>query len=257
MLLRQQQRRPGRALAYIALGVAAVLVFLVALLLMSSVLRSGGGEVNTPNVIGLAIGDARAMLSAKGLRAGKVTPAYDNSGKYAAGEVMKQDPQLDILLSKGQAVDLTVSRGIEMVIVPDGLVGLQQADAKRALAAAGLKVSQVVPQNSDQPPGQVLSVNPPSGQQVPIGSGVQLIVSNGMVQVPKVVGLTVDQAVQTLQQAGFQVKLNPDTSPGDAHVVSQDPAAGSFARYGSTVTLQTDAPPATPTPRLCATCRPR
>jgi eukaryotic-like serine/threonine-protein kinase len=90
-------------------------------------------------------------------------------------------------------------------------------------------------------------VNPTSGQQVPIGSAVQLTVSNGKVAVPKVVGLTVDQAVQALQQAGFQVKLNPDTSPGDAHVVSQDPAAGSFAPYGSTVTLQTDAPPPTPT----------
>jgi beta-lactam-binding protein with PASTA domain len=68
-----------------------------------------------------------------------------------------------------------------------------------------------------------------------------------MVQVPKVVGMTVDQATQTLQQAGFQVKLNPDTSPANAHVVSQDPAAGSYARYGSTVNLQTDAPPPTPT----------
>ena len=247
VLLRQQQRRPGRALAYIALGVATIVVFLVALLLASSLLRGGGGEVNTPNVIGLSLGDARAMLAAKGLRAGKVVSDYDNSGKYAAGEVMKQDPQPDILLSKGQAVDLFVSLGIHMVPVPDGLVGLTQADAKKALAAVGLKVGQVIPQNSDQPPGQVLSVNPASGQQVPIGSGVQLVVSNGMVQVPKVVGMTVDQAVQALQQAGFQVKLNPDTSPGDAHVVSQDPAAGSYARYGSTVNLQTDAPPPTPT----------
>jgi serine/threonine-protein kinase len=248
VLLRQQQRRPGRAIAYVALAVATVLVFLVALLLASNLLKNGGGEVNTPNVIGLSIGDARAMLAAKGLRAGKVSSDYDNSGKYAAGEVMKQDPQPDILLSKGQGVDLTVSLGVHMVTVPDGLVGLTQADAKQALAAVGLKVGRVVPQNSDQPAGQVLSVNPASGQQVAIGSGVQLVVSNGRVQVPKVVGLTVDQAVQSLQQAGFQVKLNPDTSPGDAHVVSQDPAAGSYAQYGSTVTLQTDAPPPTPTP---------
>ena len=248
VLLRQQQRRPGRALAYIALAVATVVVFLVALLLASNLLKSGGGEVNTPNVIGLSLGDARAMLAAKGLRAGKVSSEYDNSGKYAAGEVMKQDPQPDILLSKGQGVDLTVSLGIHMVTVPDGLIGLTQADAKKALAAVGLKVGQVVPQNSDQPAGQVLSVSPASGQQVPINSGVQLVVSNGRVQVPKVVGMTVDQAVQTLQQAGFQVKLNPDTSPGNAHVVSQDPAAGSYAQYGSTVTLQTDAPPPSPTP---------
>jgi eukaryotic-like serine/threonine-protein kinase len=248
VLLRQQQRRPGRVLAYIGLGVAAVLVFLVALLLAGNLLKSGGGEVNTPSVIGLSVGDARALLAAKGLRAGKVLESFDNSGKYAVGEVMSQDPQPDILLSKGQSVDLVVSKGIEMVIVPDQLVGLTQAEAKRAIVAAKLKVGSVVAQNSNQPPGQVLAVNPASGTQVPIGTAVQLTVSNGKVAVPKVVGMTVDQAVQALQQAGFQVKLNPDTSPGDAHVVSQDPAAGSFAAYGSTVNLQTDAPPPTPTP---------
>jgi len=65
--------------------------------------------------------------------------------------------------------------------------------------------------------------------------------------VPKVVGMTVAKATQTLQAAGFQVRLNPDTSPDDAHVVSQNPAPGSYAQYGSSVTLQTDAPPPTPT----------
>jgi serine/threonine-protein kinase len=246
VLLRQPQRRPGRVLAYLALGVAAVLVFLVALLLAGSLLKSGGGEVNTPSVIGLSLGDAKALLAAKGLRAGKLLSAYDNSGKYAVGEVISQDPQPDILLSKGQSVDLTVSKGIEMIVVP-ALVGLPESDAKRVLAGAHLKVGQVIPQNSDQPAGQVLATNPQPGQPVPINSAVQLTVSTGNVQVPKVVGMTVDQAITALQQAGFQVKVNPETSPGDAHVVSQDPAAGSYAKYGSTVRLQTDAPPPTPT----------
>ena len=234
VLLRQPQRRPGRTLAYIALGVATVLVFLVALLLAGSLLKSGGGDINTPNVIGLPIGDARALLAAKGLRTGHVLLAFDNTGKYAAGEVMSQDPQPDILLSKGQSVDLTESKGIEQVLVPQ-VLNLTQADAKRTLVAAHLKVGQIIPQNSSQKPGTVLATNPPPGQQVPVNTPIQLTVS------------TVDQAVQTLQQAGFQVTLNPDTSPGDAHVVSQDPAPGSFAKYGSTVRLQTDAPPPTPT----------
>jgi len=246
VLLRQPQRRPGRTLAYIALGVATVLVFLVALLLAGSLLKSGGGDINTPNVIGLPIGDARALLAAKGLRTGHVLLAFDNTGKYAAGEVMSQDPQPDILLSKGQSVDLTESKGIEQVLVPQ-VLNLTQADAKRTLVAAHLKVGQIIPQNSSQKPGTVLATNPPPGQQVPVNTPIQLTVSTGNVQVPKVVGMTVDQAVQTLQQAGFQVTLNPDTSPGDAHVVSQDPAPGSFAKYGSTVRLQTDAPPPTPT----------
>src|SRR6476646_144952 len=139
VLLRQQQRRPGRTLAYIALGVATVLVFLVALLLAGSLLKSGGGDINTPNVIGLSIGDARARLAAKGLRTGHVGLAFDNSGRYAAGEVMSQDPQPDILLSKAQSVDLTESKGIEQGLVRQ-VLNLSQADAKRTLVAAHLKV---------------------------------------------------------------------------------------------------------------------
>ena len=249
VLLRQPpQRRRGRAVAYVLLAAATIVVFLVALLLASNLLKTNGGDVNTPNVVGLSLTDARAMLAAKGLRLGKITQAYDNSGKFAAGEVLSQSPQADILLSKGQSVDVVLSLGVHMVVVPNNLIGLTQDEAKRALVAVGLKVGQVIPQSSNQPAGQVLDTNPRAGAQVPIGSGVQLIVSNGKVAVPKVVGQTVAQATQTLEQAGFQVRLNPDTSPQNAHVVSQDPPSGAFAAYGSTVNLQTDAPPPSPTP---------
>ena len=249
VLLRQPpQRRRGRAVAYTLLGLAAIVVFVLALLLASNLLKTSGGDVNTPDVVGLSLNDARVALEQKGLRVGKVTQAYDNSGKYAAGEVITQDPAADILLSKGQPVDLVVSQGIHMVLVPTNLVGLTQDEAKRTLTAAGLKAGQVIPRSSDQPAGQVLDTNPRAGTQVPINSSVQLIVSNGKVQVPNVVGKTVAQATQLLEQAGFQPPIvKPDTSPDTAHVISQNPAAGAFADYGSSVTLQTDAPPPTPT----------
>jgi serine/threonine-protein kinase len=247
VLVRQPQRRRGRGLAYGLLAAAVLVVFVLALLVAGRLLKTSGGDVNTPNLIGLSLSDAQSLLASKGLHAGKVAYQYDDTGKYANGEVMGQDPAADILLSKGQSVQLTVSRGVEQVVVPNGLVGLTQDEAKRAITAARLKVGQVVPRNSDQPAGQVLQVDPASGSTVPINTSVQLVVSNGKVQVPKVVGMTVADATQALQQAGFQVQLNPDSSPPGAHVVSQDPAPGSYAAYGSVVSLQTDAPPPSPT----------
>jgi len=248
VLVRQPpQRRRGRSVAYLLLGLAAVAVFVIALLLAGNLLKTNGGDVNTPDIVGLSLNDARSALAAKGLSVGKVTQSYDNTGKYAVGEVISQDPAADILLSKGQRVDVVVSLGIHMVQVPNNLVGLTQDEAKRVLQADGLKVSQLIPRSSNQPSGQVLDTNPVAGTQVPIGSGVQLIVSNGKVQVPNVVGKTVAQATQILEQAGFQPPiLKPDTSPDTAHVVSQNPAAGAFADYGSSVTLQTDAPSPSP-----------
>jgi len=246
VLLRQQQPRAGRAAAYIGLAAATIAVFLIALVVARNLLSGGSSEVNTPNVVGQSQADATAILAGKGLHVGDVTEEY--STKYAQGIIIKQDPAADILLKKGDGVSIVVSKGVHLVLVPDGLVGLSEADARRALKAADLKVAQVVPHNSDQPVGQVLGTDPPAGSQVAIGSGVTLTVSNGQVKVPDVVGMKVVDARAALVQAGFDVTIDPDTSPDNAKVISQNPAPGSFVAYGSTVTLRTDAPSPTPTP---------
>ena len=246
VLLRQQQPRAGRAVAYLGLAAATIAVFLIALVVARNLLSGGSSEVNTPNVVGQTEADARAILAGKGLHVSQVEQQY--STKYSAGVIIKQDPAADILLKKGDGVSIIVSKGVHLVLVPDGLVGLSEADARRALKAANLKVSQVIPHNSNQPVGQVLSVDPGPGSQVAIGSGVVLTVSNGQVKVPNVVGMKVVDARDALVQAGFNVTIDPDTSPDNAKVISQNPAPGSFVAYGSTVTLRTDAPSPTPSP---------
>ncbi|MDQ1685516.1 MAG: eukaryotic-like serine/threonine-protein kinase [Frankiaceae bacterium] len=245
VLIRQPPPRRGRALAYTMLGVATLLVFFVALLLARSLLSGGTSDINTPNVIGQSFEDARATLLASGLKVGKVTHSYSKT--VPANTVIGQTPEPQILLAKGSSVDLDVSLGIHYVNVPTNLIGLSQTDATKNLSAVGLKVKQIVPRNSNQPAGQVLDVDPPGGTQVPFGSGVTLVVSNGKVQVPNVVGKTVQEAAQALAAAGFQVTLDPPSSSPTALVLSQNPAAGSFAPYSSFVTLHTDAPTPTPT----------
>jgi eukaryotic-like serine/threonine-protein kinase len=221
-------------------------VFIIALLVARNLISGGSSEVNTPNIVGQSEADARAILAGKGLGISNISEEY--SSKVAQGLIISQDPAADILLKKGDGVSIVVSRGVHLVLVPDGLVGLSQVEARQALKAAGLKVDQVVPRNSSRPVGQVLDVSPPSGSQVAIGSGVDLTISNGQVKVPDVVGERVVDARAQLSQAGFQVTLDPPTSPDDAKVISQNPAPGSFVAYGSTVTLRTNAPSSTPTP---------
>jgi eukaryotic-like serine/threonine-protein kinase len=246
VLVRQPPPRRGRALAYTMLGVATLLVFFVALVFARSLLSSSSSDVNTPNVVGQTLEDARATLLASGLKVGQITHTYSKT--VPVDTVISQTPEPQILLSKGSAVELEVSLGIHYVTVPTNLVGLTQSDAQKNLTAVGLKVKQVVPRNSNQPAGQVLDVDPAGGTKVPIGSSVTLVVSNGKVQVPNVVGKTVQDAAQALAAAGFQVTLDPATSPPTALVLSQNPAAQSYAPYSSFVTLHTDAPTPSPTP---------
>ena len=115
-----------------------------------------------------------------------------------------------------------------------------------------------MPRNSDAPAGQVLETNPPSGQQVPIGSKVTLFVSNAQVKVPDVVGKDLVTAEGLLQQAGFTVVERPapvyDRRVAEDIVVSQTPSGNTFATTGSDnpVTIYYNQKP-TPTPTPSST----
>jgi serine/threonine-protein kinase len=98
----------------------------------------------------------------------------------------------------------------------------------------------------------VISTSPTAGQTVPINTSVEIFVSSGkpLVKVPDVVGQSQDSAKSALQSAGFQVTTSSraDAAPS-GNVVSQDPAGGSEASSGSTVSLviSTGPPKTTPT----------
>jgi serine/threonine-protein kinase len=254
VLLRQPPARRGRGVAYALLALATLLVFVIALLVARGLLTGNSGQIGTPNVVGATYSDARSVIFGKGLKVGTVKQDYNN--QYAKGVVYQQNPIADILLSKGDPVDLWVSLGARTAVVPTNLIGLTSAEAKSALAAAGLQVGQIVPQNSNQSPDQVLNVSPAPGTQVAYGSKVTLYVSNGRVKVPNVTGMTLFAATQQLEQAGFAVSADPPDSPTGSHVLSENPAAGSYVAYGSTIVVHTDAPSPTPSPTQSPTPTP-
>jgi serine/threonine-protein kinase len=252
VLLRQPQQRAGRSAAYVLLALATVAVFVIALVVARGLLSGGSTEVNTPNVVGQTLAEAQETLAGKGLKIGTVTQEY--STDVPEDHVISQDPTADILLERGDTVDLVVSLGVHMVTVPDQLVGLSEEDARTALRAAGLRVGQVISRNSDAPAGQVLQTDPPSGTQIAENSKVTLFVSNGQVKVPDVVGKDVAIAEGLLEQAGFTVVTRAapvyDKKQPENVVVSQTPSAGTFAATGpeSPVTIYYNEKPAKPSP---------
>jgi len=69
-------------------------------------------------------------------------------------------------------------------LVPDGLVGSSADAASGAIAAAGLTPS-VSEQFDPSAPGTVISINPGSGSEVPLGSTVAVVVSKGPEPAPE------------------------------------------------------------------------
>lgn len=93
------------------------------------------------------------------------------SSKVAAGNVISSDPAKGSL-AKGETITLTVSKGAEMVTVPNVYL-MTVEDATAALKAAGFKVKV---DDSQKLVGRVAYANPRSGSQAAKGSTVVLVV---------------------------------------------------------------------------------
>ena len=123
--------------------------------------------------------------------------------------------------------------------------GRGEADARSTLEALGLVVERRLQADDNVAAGQVIFTEPAAGQSVSEGSQVLMAVSTGANsnQVPSVLTQTENEALQTLQNAGFLVSIERVTSSvaPDGEVVGQDPPASSLLPRGETVTIQVSA----------------
>jgi eukaryotic-like serine/threonine-protein kinase len=200
------------------------------------VVSRGAQTFPVPTLIGKTQNDAAALIGKASLKLGEVTKKYDNT--IAAGVVMSSSPKAGTALTRGQPVDLVVSKGARPVQVPD-FTGQQQDQAIGALDQLNLKHKVIMSDNTSVPAGQVLTQDPGAGSTAHSGDTVTLVVSKGppLVTVPDVKDKKFDEAQQTLQQAGFQVQRTGTDFLG--RVVNQSPAAGQQAPQGSIVVVTT------------------
>lgn len=230
---------------WVWIGVAALVLLVAGLaLFLGRVLfgATAAEQVSVPSIVSQTITQAQNTLSQQGLSLGTQTPTTSDQPK---GNILSQNPQGGSQLAKGQSVAVTVSAGRAQVQVPT-LTGMASSDdAQTALNEVKLTLGNVTERDSDQPEGTVLSQSPNSGTTVDEGSSVNITVSNGLIDVPKVVGRIGDQAQATLTNAGFSVNFAQD-SDRTGTVSAQSPQGASKAQKGALVTLTTV--PAAPEP---------
>ena len=205
----------------------------------------GGGGKQVPNVMNMDRATATAALEQVGFVVGKVEEKFDET--IEQGKVMSQTPAPNTSAKKGTAVDLVISKGPDLVVVPD-IEGKTQAEADAALTAAGL-TSRVASSAFDAkvPAGSVISQDPPATGQAPRDSTVSYVISLGAEQavVPNVTGLGKSKATAKLKDAGFKVKITTSDSDSvkEGVVISQDKSAGGAYPKGSTVTIDVSTGP--------------
>ena len=237
------------ALVAIVLGGGAWLAFT---LLGSTTAKS----VEVPALSGLTVDKAEAALRDEGLQLGR--EEYQPSDR-PKDTVIEQSPRDGSLVEEGSAVDIVVSAGKEQVQVPD-LVNIRSIDDVRsALNEVGLSLGRVSEEDSDEPEETVLRQDPEAYEMADEGSAVNIWISNGKVEVPRVVGRSNSQARNDLFNAGFEIEYAPEvesTEVAPGTVVDQTPAGGTTAKKGSLVTLTLAKAPPEPTPTPTPTATP-
>nr|WP_120492276.1 PASTA domain-containing protein [Corynebacterium lactis] len=192
----------------------------------------GQAPVTVPDVVGLSEEAARKRLEAAGLVVSDVQKKFSADAK--ADEVLAVSPDVGAGLTRGSSVVLTVNNGIEVPRV----VNRKESDARRVLERAGISVADVRDAGrSSRPNGVVESVSPSENALVdPANPSVILYVSR-RVEVPRLIGRTVEQARREAEKNNLQLRIDGDASDSD-RVFLQSPRPGADAKAGDVVTVQ-------------------
>ncbi len=260
-VLAREQRHRGRGVAYTVFALVLVALIVGIAVLVRGVLQSDTGLVMAPQLVGLDQREAVVLLAQDGLRPGTIderfVPNAPNSAPF--GQVLKQSPPAGIVVPSDGSVDLVVSKGIEMAVVPADVIGLSREEAVVLLTERRLAVGDDVGRDGNFPRGTVLAVSPAPGSQVPADTPVTLTVATGQVQVPDVRGKTKDEATSLLQRAGFSVGVQPRESTGELdRVLEQDPVNRPAGRGTAVIIIVSvkPAPPPSPQPSPSPSPRP-
>jgi beta-lactam-binding protein with PASTA domain len=204
------------------------------------VISTGPCSVSVPNVVGQTQAAATISIGIETLTVGTVTRQCSNT--VARDVVLSQNPAAGQQVLPGSGVTLVVSSGFCTELVPN-VVSQTLTGAGAILAGANLVVGVVIQQCSNTvQSGLVISQNPAAGAQTPFGSAVSLVVSTGLCNTtaPNVVGQA--QAAATAAITGASLTVGAITrqcsnTVQSGLVISQNPAAGAQAPFGSAVSL--------------------
>jgi eukaryotic-like serine/threonine-protein kinase len=197
-----------------------------------------GRYTPAPGLQSLTVAAAQAEAARHGLRVQESGRVFSET--MPSGQIDHADPGTGEPVVKGGTIEVFVSKGPERYSVPP-LRGEPEASARSALTGSHLTVGVITNSYSESvPDGQVISSSPTAGTSLPPGRAVDLVVSKGRkpIDVPKVVGKSVDDARTAIAKVKLKAKVHEEfsTTVDKGKVIRQAPATGTLFK-GQTVNL--------------------
>jgi serine/threonine-protein kinase len=211
--------------AWIWGGIAMLVVILVGagfwiFSLQAQPLGTGAAAIEVPELVGLDIEEAAQLLGDAELDYSQTTKSTEDED-FPEGTILEQTPVAGTKVGPGTTVRLVVSSGQPLVTVPN-LAFQQQGAAQAKLEELGLVYGTTTVSHSPNVPNGVVMGFSIDGSpdvltaatEVPGGSTINLIVSDGLVEVPDVNGKPIVEAKGILQGATLQLTVRTDIDEG-------------------------------------------
>jgi serine/threonine-protein kinase len=196
--------RPKASLLWsIGSGVGVVLIGLMVWLFTLN-----GFNLNiNPGSSGISVSDVTTKTYDEGyntLTAQKllVVKVYETNDTIPLDTIIRTDPVAGTKVPENTSITVYVSSGKNTVKVPGTLIGLTESEATAALMEAKLTLGSITQANSATiPAGTVIETDPVANADVAEGSVVNLVISNGQVNVPDVRNLSTSEAQSRMSSA--------------------------------------------------------
>lgn len=196
------------------------------------------GKVEVPGFVGHSFESALYKSEQSKLLLRVVKKIY--SSKYGKEEVISQNIPEGTKVDAGTTIEIVVSLGLEQSLVPD--VTYMHIDRAQSLMKKnGLTVQITYKEDDTIMEDVVISQSKRAGAVVNKGSVIALVVSKGRasVQVPNVIGMSEEEAINTLNNKMFivEVQYRSGDDSNSGKVIAQSISSGQSADYGEQVVI--------------------
>jgi len=195
----------------ILVGIGSILVLLILFFFSLGWITGNGKTEKVPNVLGLDITAAEKNIKALGFDLVLQDSIYVDT--LARNSVLRQTPEADEVVKKGRTIFLTINRVIAPQVDMPNLIGFSLKSAQTYLKVLGLRIGTinlVADRNKNVIVEQLLGNTPIApGTKIVSGTLINFTVGDGGasigMEVPDLIGLTVDMAKMKLASMGLLV----------------------------------------------------
>ena len=258
---KEEEKKQNKILAFFEKHKALKVIVIIAICIAVFAIAMGGTylalsmgkpkEVQIPDFSNMTLEEAQNKAKELKIKIEHNEEEDKYHPEIELGKIIEQDPkfQNNYKIKEGSTIKVIVSKGQEIVNIPENLVGKTRDEASKALKEAKLEV-QIKEENSDKiEKGYIIKVETEDGKEVtdgeefPAGTVIVIYTSLGIEQVvvPDLIGKTENEAKTAITEAKLKWKSTrkiSDSSKPNGVVVDVEPvSSGSMVDKDTEITI--------------------